>query len=155
MRYARIELLGLERGHRTLAISRKGGKVVTILLAPRTARAIDLAIGERTEGPVFRAVERRRLDWHGAGRIVRRTARCAGIGKDHHAPHAAARRHRQLGRGRPVTRSAYAGRVRCLAGIFVRRRADWRPASAVRRVSRRVAYPMTEVRGRRTAVLRS
>src|SRR5690242_1747456 len=78
MRYARIEHLGLERGHRTLAISRKGGKVVTILLAPRTARAIDLAIGERTEGPVFRAVERRRLDWHGAGRIVRRTARCAG-----------------------------------------------------------------------------
>ena len=81
MRYARIELLGLERGHRTLAISRKGGKVVTILLAPRTARAIDLAIGERTGGPVFLAKDGRRLDRHGAGRIVRRTARRAGIGK--------------------------------------------------------------------------
>jgi hypothetical protein len=41
------------RGQRTLVISRKGGKVVTIPLAPRTARAIDLAVGERVEGPVF------------------------------------------------------------------------------------------------------
>ena len=47
---ADIEHLGLERGHRTLTITRKGGKVVTIPLAPRTARAIDLAIGERTGG---------------------------------------------------------------------------------------------------------
>ena len=31
----------------------KGGKIVTIPLAPRTARAIDLAIGERCAGPVF------------------------------------------------------------------------------------------------------
>lgn len=34
-------------------ITRKGGKVVTIPLAPRTARAIDLAVGERLEGPIF------------------------------------------------------------------------------------------------------
>jgi integrase/recombinase XerD len=40
---AHIEHLGLERGHRTLTITRKGGKVVTIPLAPRTAQAIDLA----------------------------------------------------------------------------------------------------------------
>jgi integrase len=78
---ADIEHLGLERGHRTLTITRKGGKVVTIPLAPRTARAIDLAIGERTGGPVFLAADRRRLDRHGAGRIVRKTARRAGIGK--------------------------------------------------------------------------
>ena len=78
---AYIEHLGLERGHRTLTVTRKGGKIVTIPLAPRTARAIDLAIGERTEGPVFLAADGRRLDRHGAGRIVRRTARRAGIGK--------------------------------------------------------------------------
>src|SRR5207248_2377558 len=78
---ADIEHLGLERGHRTLTITRKGGKVVTIPLAPRTARAIDLAIGERTGGPVFLAAGGRRLHRHGAGRIVRRTARRAGIGK--------------------------------------------------------------------------
>src|SRR5260370_8050795 len=50
-------------------------------LAPRTARAIDLAIGERTEGPIFLALDDRRLDRHGAGRIARRTARRAGITK--------------------------------------------------------------------------
>jgi integrase/recombinase XerD len=74
-----IEHLGLDRGHRTLTITRKGGKVVTIPLAPRTARAIDLAVGERTEGPVFLTADGRRLDRHGAGRIVRRIARRAGI----------------------------------------------------------------------------
>jgi hypothetical protein len=78
---ADIEHLGLEREHRTLVITRKGGKVVTVPLAPRTARAIDLAIGERTEGPVFVARDDRRLDRHAAGRIVRKTARRAGIGK--------------------------------------------------------------------------
>ncbi|MFY9928181.1 MAG: hypothetical protein WAK82_09280 [Streptosporangiaceae bacterium] len=53
---------------------------MTIALAPRTVRAIDLAIGERTEEPVFLA-DGRRLDRHATGRIVRRTARQAGIGK--------------------------------------------------------------------------
>src|SRR5690242_11582601 len=70
---ADIEHLGVERGHRTLVITRKGGKVVTIPLAPRTARAIDLATGERTEGPLFFAGNGRRLDRHGAARIVRRS----------------------------------------------------------------------------------
>jgi len=61
---ADIEHLGLERGHRTLTITRKGGKVVTIPVAPRTARAIDLAVGERTDGPVLLAADGRRLDRH-------------------------------------------------------------------------------------------
>src|SRR3981081_2323495 len=37
---ADIEALGIERGHRTLVVTRKGGKIVTIPLAPRTARAV-------------------------------------------------------------------------------------------------------------------
>jgi integrase/recombinase XerD len=78
---ANIEALGAGRGHRTLVITRKRGKVVTIPLAPRTARAIDLAVGERSEGPVFLAADARRLDRHGAGRIVRRVAARAGISK--------------------------------------------------------------------------
>jgi len=78
---ADIEALGIERGHRTLVVTRKGGKIVTIPLAPRTARAIDLAVGERAEGPVFQCAGGRRLDRHGAARIVRRTARRAGIVK--------------------------------------------------------------------------
>jgi integrase/recombinase XerD len=79
---ADIEHLGLERGHRTLVITRKGGKVVTIPLAPRTARAIDLAIGERSGGPLFLAADGKRLDRHGAARIVRRVTRRAGITKN-------------------------------------------------------------------------
>jgi len=78
---ANIEALGVERGHRTLVITRKGGKVVTIPLAPRTARAIDVAVGERSEGPVFLAADGRRLDRHGAARVVRRAAQRAGITK--------------------------------------------------------------------------
>jgi integrase/recombinase XerD len=78
---ADIEAMGIERGHRTLVVTRKGGKVVTIPLAPRTARAIDLAIGKRCEGPVFLAPDGRRLDRHGAARIVRQVARRAGIAK--------------------------------------------------------------------------
>ena len=78
---ANIEALGVERGHRTLVITRKGGKVITIPLAPRTARAIDLAVGERMEGPIFLAPNGGRLDRHGAARVVRRVARRAGITK--------------------------------------------------------------------------
>ena len=81
-----VEALGVERGHRTLVITRKGGKVVTVPLAPRTARAIDLATGERCEGPIFLAPDGRRLDRHGAARIVRQVARRAGITK-HVGPH--------------------------------------------------------------------
>jgi len=78
---ANIECLGVERGHRTLVVTRKGGKIVTIPLAPRTARAIDLAAGERSDGPLFLAADGRRLDRHGAARIVRRAACRAGITK--------------------------------------------------------------------------
>ena len=53
--------------------------MVTIPLAPRTARAIDLAVGDRCDGPVFLTPGGRRLDRHGAARIVRRIARRAGI----------------------------------------------------------------------------
>ena len=83
---ADIEHLGLERGHRTLVVTRKGGKVVTIPLAPRTARAIDLATGERTEGPLFVTADGRRLDRHGAARIVRQVTRRSGTAK-HVSPH--------------------------------------------------------------------
>jgi integrase len=49
-----IEDLGIERGHRTLRIVGKGNKPATVPLVPRTARTIDLAVGERHEGPILR-----------------------------------------------------------------------------------------------------
>ena len=78
---ADIDHLGMERGHRTLTVLRKGGKLVTIPLAPRTARAIDLAVGERVDGPIFLRADGRRMDRHAAGRIVRRVAKRAGLDK--------------------------------------------------------------------------
>jgi hypothetical protein len=67
--------------------------VATIPRAPRTARAIDLTVGERSDGPVFLASNGRRLDRHGAARIVRRVARCAGIAQPVGPHNAAARVH--------------------------------------------------------------
>jgi hypothetical protein len=78
---ADIEHLGLERGHRTLTITRKGGKVVTIPLAPRTARAIDLAIGQRTDGPVFVAADGQRIDRHAPGGSSARSLAAPGSPK--------------------------------------------------------------------------
>jgi len=78
---ADVEALSVERGHRTLTVRRKGGKVVTVPLPPRTARAIDLVIGERLEGPIFLGSDGLRMDRHAAGRVVRRLARRAGITK--------------------------------------------------------------------------
>jgi hypothetical protein len=47
----------------------------------RVGSGDQLAIGERTEGPLFVAADGRRLDRHAAGRVVRRTVRRAGIAK--------------------------------------------------------------------------
>ena len=109
---ADIDHLGLDRGHRTLTIIRKGGKVVTIPLAPRTARAIDLAIGERAAGPVFLAADRRRLDRHGAGRIVRKVApRRDQQGR--HPPHAQTRVHHRSARCRGAAARRPRGSLPC------------------------------------------
>ncbi|HVB41477.1 MAG TPA: site-specific integrase [Streptosporangiaceae bacterium] len=135
---ADIGALGVERGHRVLTIRRKGGKVVTIPLAPRTARSIDLAIGERCEGPLFLAPDGRCLDRHGAG------------------SHAAPESPRKSGRTRSDTRSSpqpkwaelhsmhhSAGRVntRCL-------RRSVRPCDAVGLPERRVAAVTWDFMGR-------
>ena len=79
---ADIDNLDVTRGHRTLFIHRKGNKTAMIPLAPRTARAMDLYIGERSRGPIFLNHDRTaRLDRHAAARIVRRLAKRAGIDK--------------------------------------------------------------------------
>jgi integrase/recombinase XerD len=45
--------MGLERGHHTLRITRKGGKAALAPLAPSTARTVYLAVGDREDGPTF------------------------------------------------------------------------------------------------------
>jgi integrase/recombinase XerD len=73
--------ISVERGHRTLSIVRKGGKTATVPLAPRTARAVDLAVGERYDGAIFLGADDARMDRHAAARLVRRVARQAGLTK--------------------------------------------------------------------------
>ena len=80
-----VEALGMERGHRTLRIMGKGSKPAVIPLVPRTARTIDLAVGERSEGPILRRADGKRLDRRTAHRWVRSIGRRAGLGVVH--PH--------------------------------------------------------------------
>jgi integrase/recombinase XerD len=82
---ANIEDLGFERGHRVLRIIGKGNKPAVVPLVPRTARTIDLAIGERTYGPILTRRDGARLDTRTAYRWVRATGRQAGL--DHVHPH--------------------------------------------------------------------
>jgi len=77
-----VDDLGLERGHHTLRILRKGGNTAIVPMAPRTARTVYLAIGERDEGPIFLADSGVRMNRHQAARVVRRLAKHAGIQKN-------------------------------------------------------------------------
>jgi site-specific recombinase XerD len=74
-----IEDLAHERGHRTMLLTRKGGKRQVAALAPRTAEAIDALLNGRESGPVFVTRSGRRMDRHASGKIVARLARQAGI----------------------------------------------------------------------------
>ena len=80
-----IDDLGFERGHRTLRIIGKGNKPAVIPLVPRTARTIDLAIGERRDGPILVRRDGARLDRRTAHRWVRSIGKRAGLGHVH--PH--------------------------------------------------------------------
>jgi integrase/recombinase XerD len=61
---ADIDELGLVRCHRTLTVLRKGAKIVTVPLAPRTARVIDPAVGGRIDGPIVLRADSQRMDRH-------------------------------------------------------------------------------------------
>lgn len=78
--------IGAERGHRTIALRRKGGKRQTVALAPRTAGALDALLDGREEGPLFVTRSGQRLDRFAAHKTVGRLAGLAGI--DHSvSPH--------------------------------------------------------------------
>ena len=48
-----VDDLDTERGHCAVRITRKGGKRVTVPLAPRTAEAVDEYVASRESGPLF------------------------------------------------------------------------------------------------------
>ena len=80
-----IEEMALERGHRVLRIVGNGNKPALIPLVLRTARTIDLAVGERTQGPILVRHDGQRLDRRTAYRWVRSIGKRAGLGLVH--PH--------------------------------------------------------------------
>jgi len=82
---ANIEDLGFERGHRTMQIIGKGNRPAGIPLVPRTARTLDLAIGERIDGPILLRHDGGRLDTRTAYRWVRAIGKQAGLERIH--PH--------------------------------------------------------------------
>jgi site-specific recombinase XerD len=82
---ANIEEMAIERGHRILRIVGKGNKPALIPLVPRTARTIDLAIGERREGPILLRLDGERLDRRTAHQWVRSIGKRAQLGSVH--PH--------------------------------------------------------------------
>lgn len=83
---ALIADLGSQRGHRTLAIVGKGNKPALLPLAPRTSRAIDLAVGERHSGRIILNTKGEPMERHSAAWIITKLARRARIAK-HISPH--------------------------------------------------------------------
>ena len=78
---ADVSDLGQQRGHRTLALTRKGGRREVAVLAPVVAEAVDAYLAGRADGPLFVTASGRRLDRHAALKVVRKLARRAGIAK--------------------------------------------------------------------------
>ena len=65
--------------HRVLRVCGKGGKVVLVPLPPAVARAIDGAVGDRTDGLILRNTLGLRMDRHVATRRLKHLAATAGI----------------------------------------------------------------------------
>ena len=76
---ADVSDLGTARGHPTLTVTRKGGRRVTIPLAPATLTALDPYLAGRTTGPLFQTRTGRCLDQPAAFRLVRSLAKAAGV----------------------------------------------------------------------------
>ena len=82
-----VEHVGRQGAQRTLQLRReKNNRSGVVALAPLTAWAIDTHLGRRTSGPLFvhlHGQERgERMDRKAAARVVKRTAKAAGVGKN-------------------------------------------------------------------------
>jgi len=73
---ALVEDLAVTGEHRTLTVTRKGGKRSTVPLSPRTAAAVDGLLGQRAGQRLLIGMDR-----YAACRLVKSLAAAAGIGK--------------------------------------------------------------------------
>jgi site-specific recombinase XerD len=71
---ADVDDLTVERGHRVLMVTRKGGKKATIPLAPRTTEAVDVYVDDRVSGPIFVTATGKRWQRSEVWRTLRRLA---------------------------------------------------------------------------------
>ncbi len=83
---ARVTDLSSERGHRVLAVVRKGGRRDLVPLAPRTLAAVDENLEARNSGLLVLANDGGPLNRFQATRAIRRLTRAADITK-HISPH--------------------------------------------------------------------
>jgi len=88
--------LGGARYQPTLRIIGKGDKPAEIPLNPRTHEAIDLAVGDRTDGPLLLNRWGNRMQRHNAATVVTRLARGIGI-RRRVTPHALRRSYITIG----------------------------------------------------------
>ncbi len=78
---AQVTDLSSERGHRVLAVTRKGGRRDLVPLAPRTLAAVEKHLEERTDGLLVLANDGGPLNRFQATRAIRRLTRAADITK--------------------------------------------------------------------------
>lgn len=76
---ADVEDLGEEREHRVLRITRKGGRVQTLVIPPSAWTALVRSLAGRTEGPLIATATGRRITRQGVWDTIKRLARRAGI----------------------------------------------------------------------------
>jgi integrase/recombinase XerD len=80
-----IETVTMQRGHRVVPIVGKGDKPALVPMAPRVCRALDMACGERTAGPLILDTHGNRMNRGSAGWVLDKLGRRAGLGHCH--PH--------------------------------------------------------------------
>lgn len=73
------DCLHVAKAHRCIRFVGKGGKPALIPQPPVVIRAVDAAIGERTEGPLLLRRDGTRMTRRSADRVVKRCAKAAGI----------------------------------------------------------------------------
>lgn len=76
---ADVASLGQDRGHRTLTVVRKGGKLAKLPLPPITIDAFEEYLGERTDGPLFITRTGARMQEPEAFKLLRRLAKRIGL----------------------------------------------------------------------------
>lgn len=77
---ADIEDLGIERGHRTLKIRRKGGFDSDVVLPPPAAHAVDVYLAGRTRGPLIATSSGKPMRRQDVNVLLDSLARAAGVG---------------------------------------------------------------------------